>query len=419
MSAGPSSPTFIEGAVTDTRHRGRFFFFAGLRDTSGSVLQCLFRGEQQGGRMGNDEVRQLKQQLRPGDTVSAEVFEIEPPGTDGRGPCYHIAKARIVSMNVKSNTGIQRDVAPGVEEAEQGSNPLGAVEGRSQFSGKKTKRPPKAPRSTLHNGHEAGYEAEAGHEASAASEAADDDAPPAKRAAPNGRDGAKHNHCSERASIFGQWVIDNFGAAVRASGKEVLDVAGGKGELSLYLTLGGLKCTLVDPRESSGFLSHRQRKQLRRSGLPPFEVVREEFVAGSALATRAALVLGMHPDEVTEAIVDAAIASRAPFAVVPCCVFSRLFPFRMLPSGAPVRTHAQLCEYLAHKHPNAQTARLPFAGQNTVVYLSSYQELQQGAAGGGLEGGAGGLRCEPCEEQEAAGGEEAPADATPAPTTGE
>ena len=37
----------------------------------------------------------------------------------------------------------------------------------------------------------------------------------------------------------------------------------------------------------------------------------------------------MHPDEVTECIVDAALGAGKPFAVVPCCVFSRRFPLTL------------------------------------------------------------------------------------------
>ena len=40
---------------------------------------------------------------------------------------------------------------------------------------------------------------------------------------------------------------------------------------------------------------------------------------------RAALLVGFHPDEATDFIVDAALTSRKPFAVVPCCVFPKLF----------------------------------------------------------------------------------------------
>jgi len=100
------------------------------------------------------------------------------------------------------------------------------------------------------------------------------------------------------------------------------------------------------------------------------------------------VIVGMHPDEVTEAIVDAAIAARTPFAVVPCCVFSRLFPGRQLRSGEPIASHGSLVRYLQEKHPNARTARLGFAGKNTVVYCVDYGDHSQ-------ESG-----CEPCAAEQ-------------------
>jgi hypothetical protein len=63
------------------------------------------------------------------------------------------------------------------------------------------------------------------------------------------------------------------------------------------------------------------------------------------LLANASLVVGLHPDEATEAIVRCALAAGLPFAVAPCCVFARLFPTRRH-AGAAVRTHAQLCDYL-------------------------------------------------------------------------
>ena len=35
------------------------------------------------------------------------------------------------------------------------------------------------------------------------------------------------------------------------------------------------------------------------------------------------LVLGLHPDQATDSIVDFALQFGKPFAVVPCCVFPR------------------------------------------------------------------------------------------------
>jgi hypothetical protein len=34
-------------------------------------------------------------------------------------------------------------------------------------------------------------------------------------------------------------------------------------------------------------------------------------------------VVGMHPDQATEAILQFALECRKPFAIVPCCVFPR------------------------------------------------------------------------------------------------
>lgn len=81
------------------------------------------------------------------------------------------------------------------------------------------------------------------------------------------------------------------------------------------------------------------------------------------------VLVGMHPDEATEAIVDAALALNKPFAVVPCCVMSRIFPDRKLPDGTPVATYETLVEYLKAKDQRIQTAFLPFAGRNQVLYL--------------------------------------------------
>jgi hypothetical protein len=49
--------------------------------------------------------------------------------------------------------------------------------------------------------------------------------------------------------------------------------------------------------------------------------------------------VGMHPDQATDAVVDAALALGCPFAVVPCCVFPALFAeTRRTPDGRRVTT---------------------------------------------------------------------------------
>jgi hypothetical protein len=88
------------------------------------------------------------------------------------------------------------------------------------------------------------------------------------------------------------------------------------------------------------------------------------------------VVLGMHPDQATDAIVDFALEFGKPFAVVPCCTYSKEFPKRRRPpspanpnGGGLVTTHKHLVEYLLAKAPGlCRTATLPFGGMNTVVY---------------------------------------------------
>ena len=46
------------------------------------------------------------------------------------------------------------------------------------------------------------------------------------------------------------------------------------------------------------------------------------------LLLNCSVIVGMHPDQATEAIVDAALRADRPFAVVPCCVYPTLFPRR-------------------------------------------------------------------------------------------
>jgi hypothetical protein len=80
------------------------------------------------------------------------------------------------------------------------------------------------------------------------------------------------------------------------------------------------------------------------------------------------LVVGLHPDQATEAIVDCALRANKPFAVVPCCVFPLLFPERQL-SGQPVRSYEQFLDYLQAKHPAIRRHELENTpGCNVVLW---------------------------------------------------
>jgi hypothetical protein len=100
----------------------------------------------------------------------------------------------------------------------------------------------------------------------------------------------------------------------------------------------------------------------------------------AALVRDASLLVGMHPDEATDAIIDVALQLDKPFVVVPCCVFGQTFPHRRKPDGGRVVSFEDLVEYLLAKSPDIQRAFLPIDGKNMVLYRlprsPSGQELE-------------------------------------------
>jgi len=178
-----------------------------------------------------------------------------------------------------------------------------------------------------------------------------------------------------RARIFCDFLVDTFGTAVLSRGRGVIDVAGGRGEVSFELfTRRGIPSTCVDPRPTK--LSREQLKYLKknRAAVPPPHLTclfgatmlsdpeQEELLRG------ASVVVAMHPDEATELAVDFAIARGLPWAVVPCCVFARDNPQRLTLEGQHVTTYEQYLAFLQRKQPGVATAVMGFAGRNVVLY---------------------------------------------------
>lgn len=76
---------------------------------------------------------------------------------------------------------------------------------------------------------------------------------------PHGADVASKAH---RAEKFAQWLISTFGKEALSRGTGVLDVAGGRGDVSFELhTKCGVPCTLVEPRPRK--LNRHQHKWLK------------------------------------------------------------------------------------------------------------------------------------------------------------
>ena len=162
-----------------------------------------------------------------------------------------------------------------------------------------------------------------------------------------------------------------------------------------------------------------------------------DTATGRQLVEECGVLVGLHPDQATGAIVEAAIHHRRPFAVVPCCVFAREFPFRRIPvrlssaataqastasaaaaaaaaaDGATVATVAavvaaaasaagtaaeagakaggemdyaavetvnDLVSWLLAKHPRMRTAMLNFEGRNKVVYMREEDYRDEGGS---------------------------------------
>jgi hypothetical protein len=201
------------------------------------------------------------------------------------------------------------------------------------------------------------------------------------------------------------------------SGSGVLDVAGGSGYVSMALGMMGVKSTVVDARESVGKLPGRDRKLWNRAVkrfssisedgasspsvnycLPvvPFQAFRAWFGVRptgvdstfrhpdqvclpvcdetSDVLVRASAIVALHPDEATGDIVRLAVHRQIPLVVVPCCVFARLFPNRILTNQPPdtesrvVSSYDDLLRYLKGQDARIRQTELPFDGKNVLLW---------------------------------------------------
>lgn len=183
---------------------------------------------------------------------------------------------------------------------------------------------------------------------------------------------------SLRAKIFAAWLLKTYDVAELRKGSGVLDVAGGKGKLSIVLSLQGMiPCTIVDPlvRKHGKKLDPRVAKRIRKAAAPHPDLLSQEFNTTSFvkehenLIKNVSMLVAIHPDEPTEDILDLALTMNKPVAIVPCCVFPGLFPLRTLPNGKRVRTYEAFLQYLLAKDDRLRLETLPFEGRNQVIYL--------------------------------------------------
>lgn len=224
------------------------------------------------------------------------------------------------------------------------------------------------------------------------------------------RHGARNQR---RHQKFTKWLLDTFDLKKDSF---VLDVAGGKGELAARLAYcHHVNVCIIDPREANvskcfedvvlrglpkkwqqifqqnltdnkEFLAEEMDKRVHQivSCLHDGILSSKPYTSagnGSTVDKRdvlsyemfkaaqdCSLIIGMHADNATEAIVDVAMALKKPFVVVPCCVFPNLFCNRVLSDGTKVRSHEQFCRYLAEKDDRFSVETLPFDGRNVAIW---------------------------------------------------
>lgn len=114
---------------------------------------------------------------------------------------------------------------------------------------------------------------------------------------------------SRRFEVVADFVQRNFPPPQKTA-----DVAGGQGCLSYILAQNGYDCSVIDPRKTD--LSKKERQLSRRKGIQ-FNRIRSKFNAN--MAEEYDLIIGLHPDEATEEICQA--AKVKPVILVPCCKY--------------------------------------------------------------------------------------------------
>lgn len=157
---------------------------------------------------------------------------------------------------------------------------------------------------------------------------------------------------------------------VLSRGSGVLDIAGGQGDVCFELSIHyDIPSILIDPKKR--LKNEEQEKQLSPQHPElPLQIVQsfDANLFSMEEVQQCSAIIGMHPDEATETIVDFALQFHKPFAILPCCVLSHKFPTRRDPNGKLVQSYDEFIEYLSNKVPNCERVQLDFPGRNLVLY---------------------------------------------------
>lgn len=226
------------------------------------------------------------------------------------------------------------------------------------------------------------------------------------------REKATYRGANDR-SRFGktvEFILQEFGGYQSLVTKPILDIAGGSGALAFELSVrNSLNCVVVDVRpvrltvQQKQHLKFRERCLESLSAAPPTCTMatnlRNRFTAKSfeqfvtlldsnsvlesanqtldetqarlrdLLQTRnCSVMVGLHPDQATDHIIDIGLTLNIAWVVIPCCVFPNLFRRRLLRNGKTVRSYEDLCAYILERDPRIQECVLPFRGRNRAFY---------------------------------------------------
>jgi hypothetical protein len=168
---------------------------------------------------------------------------------------------------------------------------------------------------------------------------------------------------THRASEFADFLVSTFSLN---SSSLVLDVAGGRGDMSFELdALRNIPTITVDPRGRK--LNKKQRKYIAGGGRDwgdhIVELYHETdfFENHPELLGQVTLIIGYHPDQATEHIFNSGLLLGLPFCVMPCCVF---------PHSGVSMAFKEWLDYLQGKDEGIERTWINARGRNVVLYKS-------------------------------------------------
>ncbi len=146
-----------------------------------------------------------------------------------------------------------------------------------------------------------------------------------------------------RFIVFAEWIEKQFSLYRH---KNVADIAGGQGTLSIWLKRIGYNTTLYELRKKTNKKVKKIKQDVSTLHFEPYQYN---------------LIVGLHPDKATWHIIRLAKESKCPFAIVPCCVEP--------PKGKkPYKNWMKWLNYEAHSMGfNTYVTQLNFRGKNEVL----------------------------------------------------